>query len=78
MLFRLGSEDQAGSVYQEADWCLVKSVTTLFKSTVAGHIMQKEVQFTAIGMMLLEDLSISYCLVKMLNSGVVKGVSSDK
>lgn len=46
-----------------------KSVTTLFKSTVAGHPMQKGIQFIAIWMMFLEDLSVSGRSERFLASG---------
>lgn len=46
-----------------------KSVTTLFKSTVAGHPMQKGIQFIAIWMMFLEDLSVSGRSERSLASG---------
>lgn len=34
--------------------------------------MQKQVQFTAIRIVILEDLGSSYCLVKMLSGGQIQ------
>lgn len=50
-------------------------VTTLSKSPAAGHLMQKGIQFIAIRVMFLQDLSTSYRLVKILNGGLMTGVS---
>lgn len=53
-----------------------EGVTTLFKSAVAGHLMPRGIQFIAIRVMFLQDLSASHHLVKMLNGGLMTGVSS--
>lgn len=45
---------------QEMTRLRVKAVIPPVKSSMAGHIMQKGVQFLAIRVMLLEDLGASY------------------